>query len=114
MPEKILKGIPASPGVAVGRVLKITNPLLEIDEQPEPRINSQYVLVIPFSTPSLLLMIMNAVALVTEMGGRTSHAAIICRELCIPCVVGVRGALSILKNGMEVKVDGNEGKIYFQ
>ena len=114
MPEKVLKGIPASPGVATGRVLKITNLLLEINEQLELKTDSHYVLVIPFSTPALLLVIMNAAAVVTEMGGTTSHTAIICRELCIPCVVGVRGALAMLENGMEVKVDGNEGKVYIR
>ncbi len=56
-----------------------------------------------------------ASAIITNKGGRTSHAAIVSRELGIPAVVGTENATSILKNGQEVTVDcasGTEGKVY--
>jgi pyruvate,water dikinase len=52
-----------------------------------------------------------AAALVTENGGLTSHAAIIARELKIPCVVGC-GELDAVREGQEVTVDGSAGVVY--
>ncbi|BAF60395.1 pyruvate kinase [Pelotomaculum thermopropionicum SI] len=54
----------------------------------------------------------NAAAVITEVGGLTSHAAIVCLEFGIPVVVGVEGATSILKDGDTVTVDGQRGLIY--
>jgi pyruvate,water dikinase len=53
-----------------------------------------------------------AAAIVTDLGGRTCHAAIVSRELGVPCVVGSGKATAILHNGQEVTVDGSQGKIY--
>ncbi len=53
-----------------------------------------------------------AAAIVTAKGGRTSHAAIVSRELGIPCVVGVEKVMSILKTGHVITVNGSTGKIY--
>jgi len=56
-----------------------------------------------------------AAAIVTDKGGRTSHAAIVSRELGIPCIVGAGDATKVLKDGMEVTVDcasGEVGNIY--
>jgi pyruvate,water dikinase len=53
-----------------------------------------------------------AAAIVTERGGRTSHAAIVSRELRIPCVVGAQNATTSLKDGQKVTVDGSTGKIF--
>jgi len=53
-----------------------------------------------------------AIAIVTEKGGRTSHAAIVSRELGIPAVVGAEGATKKLKNDMIVSVDGKSGEVY--
>ena len=53
-----------------------------------------------------------AVAIVTEKGGRTSHAAIVSRELGIPAVVGAEGATKVLKNNQIISVDGATGEIY--
>jgi pyruvate,water dikinase len=52
------------------------------------------------------------VAVVTDTGGSTSHAAIVSRELGIPCVVGTGRATSVLKNGQMVTVDGEQGVVY--
>ncbi len=57
-------------------------------------------------------MIEKASAVITEEGGLTSHAAIVCLNLGIPVIVGVEGATSILENGMTVTVDSARGLIY--
>ena len=56
-----------------------------------------------------------ASAIITNKGGRTSHAAIVSRELGIPCIVGAGKATKVLKTGQKVTVDcasGEEGKVY--
>ena len=53
-----------------------------------------------------------AAAIVTDEGGQTSHAAIVSRELGIPCVVGTKDATKMLKDDMVVTVDGSEGSVY--
>ncbi|HEY6562517.1 MAG TPA: phosphoenolpyruvate synthase [Polyangiaceae bacterium] len=73
------------------------------------------VLVAPMTDPDWEPVLKTAAAVVTEQGGRTCHAAIISRELGIPCVVGARQALSVLPNGEEVTVscaEGDDGKVY--
>jgi pyruvate,water dikinase len=52
-----------------------------------------------------------ASAIITEEGGITCHSAIISRELKIPCVVGVQGLISLLKDCDKIEVDAYEGKI---
>ena len=52
-----------------------------------------------------------ASAIVTDKGGRTSHAAIVSRELGIPCIVGSGNATKVLKNGMEVSIDCSGGEV---
>ena len=53
-----------------------------------------------------------AKAVVTEEGGLTSHGAVVGISLGIPVIVGVEGALQILKDGMEITVDSERGYIY--
>jgi pyruvate, water dikinase len=70
------------------------------------------IVVIPFVTPLDFQYIINAGAVVTDIGGVTSHAACIARELGIPCIVATENATSVLKEGMEVIVDGENGIVY--
>lgn len=102
----ILTGAPASPGIAVGPVKIIHSPA-EID-----KIKKGDVLVAPQTNPDYVPAMKKASAIVTEKGGRTSHAAIVSRELGIPAVVGAEHATTILKNDMVVSVDGQIGEIY--
>jgi len=68
------------------------------------------VLVAEITTPAMFAMILeNASGIVTELGGVTSHPAIIARELGIPCVVGVEGAMSVIQQGATLHLNGNEG-----
>lgn len=73
------------------------------------------VLVTEMTDPDWEPVMKQASAIVTNSGGRTCHAAIISRELGIPCVVGTENATEILKTSQEVTVDcsqGNEGYVY--
>ena len=53
-----------------------------------------------------------ASAVICEEGGLTSHAAIVCLELRIPCIVSASGAMKVLDDGMLVTVDGMRGVVY--
>jgi pyruvate, water dikinase len=73
------------------------------------------VLVTEITDPDWEPIMKVASAIVTDKGGRTSHAAIVSRELGIPCIVGTETATKALKNGAEVTVDcasGEVGKVY--
>ena len=72
------------------------------------------VLVTEITDPDWEPIMKIASAIVTDKGGRTSHAAIVSRELGIPCIVGANNATKILKNGQEVTVDasGQVGIVY--
>lgn len=102
----ILSGNPASPGIGVGPVKILKSPK-EIG-----KITPGDVLVAPMTSPDYVPAMKKAVAIITEQGGQTSHAAIVSRELGIPCVVGAEGAIKILSDGSVVSVDGKTGKIY--
>lgn len=102
----ILTGNPASPGVASGPVRILSN-ASEID-----KIKEGDILVASMTTPDFVPAMKRAVAIVTDRGGRTAHAAIVSRELGIPCVVGAERATSLFKDGQVITVDGTHGKIY--
>ncbi len=69
------------------------------------------VLVTKMTDPDWVPLFPLANAIITEEGGPTCHAAIVSRELGIPCVVGVKNACKILKNGQMVTVDCTQGRI---
>jgi len=73
------------------------------------------VLVAPSTDPDWEPVLRRASAVVTEQGGRTCHAAIVSREMGLPCVVGTGNATSVLRTGQEVTVscaEGDEGRVY--
>jgi pyruvate,water dikinase len=102
----ILTGGAASPGTAIGVVRIIRDPrnLGEVQKGD--------VLVTTMTTPDMVPAMERAVAVVTDEGGRTCHAAIIARELGIPCVVGTRVATQLLEEGTLVYVDGSNGEVF--
>lgn len=104
--EIIIKGAAASVGIASGTVKIIHSPK-EID-----KIQKGDVLVTEMTNPEYVPAMRRAAAIITDTGGRTSHAAIVSRELGIPCVVGTGQATSKLKNGMMVTVNGAVGVVY--
>ncbi|MFA5022222.1 MAG: PEP-utilizing enzyme [Patescibacteria group bacterium] len=67
------------------------------------------ILVAPMTAPEFIIVIKKAIAIVTDEGGMTSHAAIVSRELGIPCIVGTKIATKVLKDGDLVQVDTIKG-----
>jgi len=104
--EVILTGAAASVGMRSGPVKIIHSPK-DID-----KVLTGDVLVTEMTSPDYVPAMRRAAAIVTDTGGRTSHAAIVSRELGIPCVVGSGTATAKLKTGQIVTVDGTTGKIY--
>ncbi|MGH2608542.1 MAG: phosphoenolpyruvate synthase, partial [Tepidiformaceae bacterium] len=102
----LLTGQPASPGVGVGPVKVVHDPR-DIDI-----VQKGDVLVAAMTTPDFVPAMKRASAIVTERGGRTCHAAIVSRELGIPCVVGAAEATTAIEVGREVTVDGSTGAVY--
>ncbi len=102
----LLTGASASPGMASGPV-KIVYQASQID-----KVEIGDVLVTEMTTPDFVPAMKRVVAIVTNRGGRTSHAAIVSRELGVPCVVGAEQATTTLTDGQIITVDGSRGKIY--
>ncbi len=102
----LLAGAAASPGIASGPA-RIIHEASQID-----KVKTGDILVAEMTTPDFVPAMKRAVAIVTDRGGRTAHAAIISRELGIPCVVGAEQATTTLTNGQIITVDGSRGKIY--
>ena len=102
----LLEGSPASPGVAAGEVKIVMSPS-EID-----RVVEGDILVAEMTTPDYVPAMKRAAAIVTDKGGRTAHAAIVSRELGIPCVVGTGEATKSLSTGQLITVDGAGGRVY--
>jgi pyruvate,water dikinase len=69
------------------------------------------IIVTPLTTPDFVVAMKKSSAIVTDLGGMTSHAAIVSRELGIPCIVGTKNATRILKDGDMVEVDANNGVV---
>ncbi len=100
---KELKGECAYPGVVKGRVC-IVNRAAEMI-----KFEAGSILVSNATDPSLLPIMKQAIAFITNMGGLTCHAAIVARELRTPCIVGTKVASYVLKDGDEVEIDAAKG-----
>ncbi|MGZ5325879.1 MAG: phosphoenolpyruvate synthase [Solirubrobacterales bacterium] len=104
--EALVRGLGAAPGAASGEV-KIVSELSQADELREGDI-----LVTHMTAPDWVPLMKRAAAIVTDSGGMTCHAAIVSRELGIPCIVGAADATSKLRNGELVTVDATHGAVY--
>ena len=104
--EIIVSGAAASFGQASGPVIVIP------EAKDSDKVKKGNVLVTEMTTPDFVPAMKKAAAIVTDTGGRTCHAAIVSRELGIPCVVGTGDATKKLKNGQIVTVDGAKGAVY--
>lgn len=71
----------------------------------------KYAIVTNTIRPHILYQYMNVGALVLTEGGITSHAAILCRNLGIPCLIGVEGAITVLEDDQKIKIDFSSGNI---
>lgn len=104
--EVLLKGLAASPGVGSGEITKIK------DADELSKVKDGDVLCTTMTTPDMVPGMKRSAAIITDEGGMTSHAAIVSRELGIPCIVGTSNATEVLENGQTVTVDGSEGRVY--
>ncbi len=106
----IVTGLPASPGKAAGKAHVITDPA-RIDE-----FQNGEILVTTMTAPDWVPAMQKAKAIVTDAGGMTCHAAIVSREMGIPCIVGTaslsEAATASIKDGQEITVDANNGTVY--
>ena len=102
----ILKGETASAGVYSGRVRMVHNPS-ELS-----KIEKGDILVTTMTTPDMVPAMQRAGAIVTNEGGMTCHAAIVSREMGIPCIVGTEHATEVLKDDEIITVHASRGVIY--
>ncbi len=102
----LVKGETASPGIAAGTV-KIV-----VDAKELGKIQKGDVLVTKMTNPDMVPAMQRAGAIVTDEGGLTSHAAIVSREMQIPCIVGTETGTKMLKDGQIVTVDATNGVVY--
>ncbi len=102
----LVKGLGASPGMGMGPV-KLIKSAKEIKNMVKGE-----VLVTGMTTPDFVPAMKKASAIVTDTGGMTSHAAIVSRELGVPCIVGTQDATKVLKDGTDISVDGSHGIVY--
>ncbi|BBX03904.1 phosphoenolpyruvate synthase [Mycolicibacterium moriokaense] len=101
----LARGLAAAPGVATGKVR-----VLETPDQGDRLLEGE-ILVAQMTNPDWLPTIRRSAALVTDTGGMTCHAAIVARELGVPCIVGARTATRDLHDGTTVTVDGAHGRV---
>jgi pyruvate,water dikinase len=102
---KELSGMTASAGTATGPV-KVCMTLSDIN-----KVKEGDVLVASMTRPEFAPAMKKAVAVITDEGGITCHAAIVSRELGIPCIIGTKIATKVLKDNDLVQVKGNHGLI---
>ncbi len=106
LPEPLITGLPASPGVVTGKVR-----VLQSHEE-GGTLKDGEILVAPMTSPDWVPTMRRAAALVTDGGGMTCHAAIVSRELGVPGMVGTRNATTVLRTGEQVTVDGKAGRVF--
>lgn len=98
-----LRGTPAYPGIVTGKV-KIINRPSELS-----KMNKGDVMVSVATSPDLIRGMKKASAILTDVGGITCHAAIVSRELQIPCIIGLKAVTKNFLDGDIVEVDANHG-----
>jgi pyruvate,water dikinase len=102
--DRVLQGIPCSAGIvqAIVRPVKYSDELKSIDGG---------ILATYATDPGFVVLFASASGILTERGSLLSHAAIVSREMGIPCIVGIEGLMEKLKEGMIVEMDGNKGTV---
>lgn len=105
----LTRGYSVGDAIAVGKVFRLDSPN-EIESFP-----NDAILVTGNTDPDWVPLMKRAAAIITDHGGRTSHAAIVSRELGLPAIVGCGDATKVLKTGQEITVscaEGEEGFVY--
>ena len=104
--KPILQGLPASPGVAIGKVK------VAVSLKDAKKVKKGDILVTKMTSPDWVPYMRIASGIITSEGGITAHAAIVSRELGIPCIVGAKNALEKLRDNMLITLDAREGFVY--
>ncbi|MCX8026418.1 MAG: phosphoenolpyruvate synthase [Thermodesulfovibrionales bacterium] len=104
--DVIVRGLGVSPGIGSGKAKIILN-VKDIS-----RLEKGEVLVTEMTTPDWVPAMKKASAIVTNLGGKTCHAAIVSRELGVPCIVGSKNATEVIPDGQIVTVDGKKGIVF--
>ena len=102
--DEALAGIGVSRGVVEGVVRVVLDPAFD-DVEPDE------ILVAPTTDPSWASIMFISAGLVVDIGGALSHAAVVARELQIPCVVGTGDGTRVLRTGDRVRIDGDAGTV---
>lgn len=105
--DALLTGQTASPGKAVGTVRIVTPEMLSTTT-----LSKDDILVCAMTSPAYLPLMKQAAAIVTDQGGLLTHAAIVSRELNIPCLVGTSTATTTLQDGEKITVDATGGTVH--
>lgn len=103
--DDTVTGIAASGGVVEGTVRLVHDPVFTEVEPGE-------IIVCPTTDPSWASVLFLSAALVVDIGGSLSHAAVVSRELGIPCVIGTVDGTAALRTGDHVRVDGDRGEVH--
>ena len=101
----LFKGTPASLGTIKGKV-KILH-----DPSESYKIKRGNILVVEMTDPLYMHAVMKAGGIITNIGGVLSHAAIVSRELNIPCIVGTGNATKVLKDNQLIILDATKGQV---
>lgn len=104
--ESLVKGLVASKGIAKGKCV-IVDSINDFS-----KVNAGDILVVKNTDPAYVILFSKVSGIITEIGGMCSHAAIISREMGLPCIVGTGNAREVLKDNMEITLDANEGVVY--
>jgi pyruvate,water dikinase len=103
--EELVRGLGAAPGLATGAVRVIGS------REEAAKLRDGEILVTHMTAPDWVPLMRRAAAIVTDSGGMTCHAAIVSRELGIPCIVGTARATTVLEDGQLVSVDAGSGVV---
>lgn len=107
MDKKILlKGIGASQGMVQGKARVI------LPGESFADFNEEEILVTTLTDPTMVMAMVKAAGIVTDLGGITSHPAILSREMGIPCVVNTKDSTKKIINGQTIFIDGQKGEVY--
>ncbi len=104
--NQLLIGSAASPGIATGKVRIVCT------KDDIKNIQKGDIIVTTMTSPDLVPSMNKSAAIITDLGGRTCHAAIVSREMGIPAIVGTQDATKILQNGRMITVDAYNGIVY--
>jgi len=104
IPEGALSGIPVSSGIIEGRARVILS-------MNDAKVENGDILVTQFTDPSWTPLFVTIKGLITEVGGFTTHGAVITREYGLPGVVGIENATKIIKDGQKIRLNGTDGYV---